>query len=196
MRRYACPGFKLMIGVSLVMLLTGCAVQTFPTMGVLRDGLASLAGAPVESLVEKIGYPESDVTVGGRKVYTWDHRRAFTYLEPETICRERVVEHSVANRPRAPVRRKVVTECETRQVERTVLHHCAIKVEADEAETIIGFTFDGNADGCERFAAAFRNLPYEACIKSLSGLKFAVNIGSEPQEKLSAAIARCERLYR
>ena len=196
MRQHASPGPKLLLGVSLVLFLTGCAVQTFPTMGVLREGLATMVGAPVESLVQQIGYPESDVAVGGRKVYTWDRRKAFTYLVPETICRERVVERSIPNRPRAPVHRKVVKECSTVQVEKTVLHHCTIKVEADEAEIITAFSFDGNADGCEHFAVAFRNLPYEACIQKLSGLKFAVNIGTEPQEKLSAAIARCERLHR
>lgn len=189
-------GLKRSVAIVFALLLTGCAVQTFPTMGVLREGLSSMMGAPVDTLVEKIGYPESDVTVGGRKVYTWDHRKAFTYLVPETICRERVVEHSTPNRPRAPVRRKVVKECSTVQMEKTVLHHCTIKVETDVAEIITGFTFDGNADGCERFAVVFRNLPYEACIQNLSGLKFAVNIGTEPQEKLTAAIARCKRLHR
>ncbi len=183
-RRLRCP-----TAIAFALLLTGCAVQTFPTMGVLREGLSSMVGAPVEILVQQIGYPESDVSVGGRKVYTWDHRKAFTYLAPETICRDEIVFH-----PRG--RREVRRVCETHQVEKTVLHHCTIKVEADEAENIIGFSFDGNADGCERFAAAFRNLPYEACIQNLSGLKFAVNIGTEPQEKLTAAIARCERLYR
>lgn len=183
-RRLRCP-----TAIAFALLLTGCAVQTFPTMGVLREGLSSMVGAPVEILVEQIGYPDSDVSVGGRKVYTWDHRKAFTYLAPETICRDEIVFH-----PRG--RREVRRVCETHQVEKTVLHHCTIKVEADEAENIIGFSFDGNADGCERFAAAFRNLPYEACIQNLSGLKFAVNIGTEPQEKLTAAIARCERLHR
>lgn len=177
------------VAIVFVLLLTGCAVQTFPTMGVLREGLAGMVGAPVESLVQKIGYPESDVTVGGRKVYTWDHRKAFTYLVPETICRDEIVFH-----PRG--RREVRRVCETHQVEKTVLHHCTIKVEADEAEEIIGYSFDGNADGCEYFAVVFRNLPYEACIQNLSGLKFAVNIGSEPKEKLTAAITRCKRLHR
>ena len=184
------------VAIAFALFLTGCAVQTFPTMGVLREGLASMVGAPVDALVERIGYPGSDVAVGGRKVYTWDHRKAFTYLVPETICRERVVEHSIPNRPRAPVRRKVIKECSTVQVEKTVLHHCTIKVEADFEETITAFSFDGNADGCERFAVVFRNLPYEACIQNLSGLKFAVNIGTEPREKLTAAIARCKRLHR
>ena len=182
-------GLERSVAIAFALLLTGCAVQTFPTMGVLREGLAGMVGAPVEALVERMGYPESDVSVGGRKVYTWDHRKAFTYLVPETVCRDEVVFH-----PRG--RREVRRVCETHQVERTVLHHCTIKVEADEAEEITGYSFDGNADGCEHFAVVFRNLPYEACIQKLSGLKFAVNIGSEPQEKLTAAIARCERLHR
>ena len=185
-------GLKRSIAIAFALLLTGCAVQTFPTMGVLREGLAGMVGAPVEALVERIGYPESDVTVGGRKVYTWDHRKAFTYLVPETVCRDEIVFH-----PRG--RREVRRVCETHQVEKTVLHHCTIKVEADEAEEITGYSFDGNADGCEyfaHFAVDFRNLPYEACIQKLSGLKFAVNIGSEPQEKLTAAIERCKRLHR
>ena len=189
MRQYASPGFKFPIGLALVLLLSGCAVQTFPTMGVLHDGLASMVGAPVDALVERIGYPESDVAVGGRKVYTWNHRKAFTYLVPETICRDEIVFH-----PRG--RREVRRVCETHQVEKTVLHHCTIKVEADEAEKITGYSFDGNADGCERYAVVFRNLPYEECIQNLSGLKFAVNIGTEPQEKLNAAVARCNRLHR
>lgn len=181
-------GLKRSVAIAFALLLTGCVVQTFPTMGVLREGLAGMVGAPVEALVERIGYPESDVSVGGWKVYTWDHRKAFTYLVPETVCRDEVVFH-----PRG--RREVRRVCETHQVEKTVLHHCTIKVEADEAEEITGYSFDGNADGCEYFAVVFRNLPYEACIQNLSGLKFAVNIGSEPQEKLTAAIARCERLH-
>lgn len=196
MPRLNAQGIKRSIAIAFALFLSGCAVQTFPTHGVLHEGLAAMVGAPVDALVEKIGYPDSDVTVGGRKVFTWDHRKAFTYLVPETICRERIVEHSIPNRPRAPVRRKVVKECSTVQVEKTVLHHCTIKVEADEAEKITAFSFDGNADGCERYAVVFRNLPYEACIEKLSGLKFAVNIGTEPQEKLTAAIARCQRLNR
>ena len=188
MRQYAFPGFKLLIGLALAAFLAGCAVQTFPTLGVLREGLASMVGAPVDALVQRIGYPESDVTVGGRKVYTWDHRTAFTFTVPETICRDEVV-----FRPRG--RREVVRVCETHHVERTVLHHCTIKVEADEAEEIIGYSFDGNADGCEHFAVVFRNLPYEECIQNLSGLKFAVNIGSEPKEKLTAAVDLCKKLH-
>ena len=189
MPRRTVSGLRRFISLTLVLILSGCAVQTFPTLGVLREGLASMVGAPVEALVEKIGYPESDVALGGRKVYTWDHRKAFTYLVPETVCRDEIVFH-----PRG--RREVRRVCETHQVERTVLHHCTIKAEAGEDETITGYSFDGNADGCERFAVFFRNLPYEECIQKLSGLKFAVNIGTEPQEKLSAAIARCERLHR
>ena len=196
MRHHASPASKLLSGVAFALFLSGCAVQTFPTLGVLHDGLTAMVGSPVEGLVAKIGYPDSDVTVGGRKVYTWDHRKAFTFTVPETICREKVVERFTPNRPRAPVHRKVVRVCETQQVDRTVLHFCTIKVEADDAEKITGYTFDGNADGCERFAVFFRNLPYEACIKNLSGLQFAVNIGTEPQEKLSAAIARCEKMHR
>lgn len=189
MRQHASPGSRILMSVSLVLFLSGCAVQTFPTMGVLREGLSAMVGAPVESLVSRIGYPESDVTVGSLKVYTWDHRKAFTYLVPETICRDEIVFY-----PRG--RREVKRVCETHQVEKTVLHHCTIKVEADEGDKIIGYSFDGNADGCEHYAVVFRNLPYEACIQNLSGLKFAVNIGSEPQEKLTAAIARCNRLHR
>ena len=189
MPRRTARGLKSSAAIAFALLLTGCAVQTFPTMGVLREGLAGMVGAPVDALVQQIGYPESDVTIGGRKVYTWDHRKAFTYFVPETICRDEITFY-----PRG--RKEVVRVCETHQVEKTVLHHCTIKVETDEAENIIGFSFDGNADGCERFAVAFRNLPYEACIEKLSGLKFAVNIGTEPQEKLSAAIERCKRLHR
>ena len=189
MRHHASPASKLLSGVAFAAFLSGCAVQTFPTLGVLHDGLTGMVGAPVEGLVAKIGYPDNDVTVGGRKVYTWDHRKAFTFTVPETICRDEIVFH-----PRG--RREVVRVCETQQVDRTVLHFCTIKVEADDAEKITGYTFDGNADGCERFAVFFRNLPYEACIENLSGLKFAVNIGTEPQEKLSAAIARCDKMHR
>ena len=189
MPRRAVSGLKRSVAIVFAFLLTGCAVQTFPTMGVLREGLAGMVGAPVDALVERIGYPESDVSIGGRKVYTWDHRKPFTFTVPETVCRDEIVFH-----PRG--RREVRRVCETHQVEKTVLHHCMIKVEADEAEIITGFTFDGNADGCEYFAVVFRNLPYEACIQKLSGLKFAVNIGSEPKEKLAAAIERCKRLHR
>ena len=189
MPRRAVSGLKRSVAIVFAFLLTGCAVQTFPTMGVLREGLAGMVGAPVDALVERIGYPESDVSIGGRKVYTWDHRKAFTFTVPETVCRDEIVFH-----PRG--RREVRRVCETHQVEKTVLHHCTIKVEADEAEEITGYSFDGNADGCEYFAVVFRNLPYEACIQKLSGLKFAVNIGSEPKEKLAAAIERCKRLHR
>ena len=188
MSRRAITASGFLAAASFAAFLLGCAVQTFPTHGVLREGLAAMVGAPLEALVSKIGYPDSDVAVGGRKVYTWDHRRAFTYLAPETFCRDEVVFH-----PRG--RREVRRVCDTRQVERTVLHFCTLKVDTDEAETITGFTYDGNAEGCERYAAAFRNLPYEACIEKLSGLKFSVNIGAEPREKLTAAIARCERLH-
>ena len=189
MPRRIVRGLKCSIAIVFALYLTGCAVQTFPTLGVLREGLGGMVGAPLDALVQRIGYPESDVTLGGRKVYTWDHRKAFTYTVPETICRDEVVFY-----PRG--RKEVVRVCETHQVERTVLHHCTIKVEADEAEIITGYSFDGNADGCEHFAVVFRNLPYEECIQKLSGLKFAVNIGTEPQEKLSTAIARCKRLHR
>ncbi len=196
MSRYASSAPRLLSAIALALFLSGCAVQTFPTHGILHEGLSGMVGSPVEGLVGKIGYPDSEVTVGGRKVYTWDHRRAFTYTVPETICREKIVERFIPNRPRAPVRRKLVQECETHQVEKTRLHSCTIKIETDIAEEITGYTFDGNKQGCEHFAVVFRNLPYEACIKNLSGLKFAVNIGTEPKEKLSAAIARCERMHR
>ena len=186
MRHYAFSDFKLLFALAAI--LSGCAVQTFPTMGVLRDGLTAMVGAPVDALVQKIGYPESDVTLGGRKFYTWDHRKAFTYTVPETICRNETVFY-----PRG--RREVVQVCETHHAERTVLHFCTIKVESNEAEKITGYSFDGNADGCEHFAVVFRNLPYEECIQNLAGLKFAVNIGSKPQEKLSAAIERCKKLH-
>ena len=189
MPRYASSASKFLSQIALIFLLSGCAVQTFPTHGVLHEGLAAMVGTPVKSLVGKIGYPENEVTVGGRKVYTWDHRSSFTYTVPESICRDEIVFY-----PRG--RREVVRVCAIEQVENTVLYFCTIKIEADGAERITGYTFDGNRQGCEHFAGAFRNLPYEACIKNLSGLKFAVNLGTEPKEKLSAAIARCERMHR
>ena len=188
---------KLLGVIALILFLSGCAVQTFPTHGVLHEGLAAMVGSPVKSLVAKIGYPDSDVAVGGRKLYTWDHRSAFTYTVPENICRQTnrgVFYSQSAPCPCAPQIGDGVRD--TVQVDRTVLHFCTIKIEADGAEKISGYTFDGNRQGCEHFAGAFRNLPYEACIKNLSGLKFAVNLGTEPQEKLSAAIARCERMHR
>ena len=105
MRHHASPASKLLSGVAFAAFLSGCAVQTFPTLGVLHDGLTAMVGAPVESLVAKIGYPDSDVTVGGRKVYTWDHRKAFTFTVPETICRDesrRAFHSESAPRPRPP----------------------------------------------------------------------------------------------
>ena len=112
MRRNASSASRLLSQIALILFLSGCAVQTFPTHGVLHEGLAAMVGASVESLVAKIGYPDSDVAVGGRKLYTWDHRSAFTYTVPENICRQKIVEYSTPNRPNAPVHRKLVTECE------------------------------------------------------------------------------------
>ena len=76
-----------------------------------------------------------------------------------------------------------------------MLHFCTIKVEADDADKITGYTFDGNADGCERFAVFSETSPTRRASRIFPGLKFAVNIGTEPQEKLSAAITRCEKMH-
>ena len=103
MRSHASSASRLLGQIALILFLSGCAVQTFPTHGVLHEGLAAMVGSPVEGLVAKIGYPDSDVAVGGRKLYTWDHRSAFTYTVPENICRQKIVEYSRPQSAPAPL---------------------------------------------------------------------------------------------
>ena len=127
--------------------LTGCS-----TFEDIDKGLSNLYGQHIDSLIAKIGYPNKQNEVAGRKLYVWDSSQTVSYSMPVTNYNS----GSVNAYGTYGSAYGTYSGTSTSWVPQVANYFCTITVEVDSSETIVAAQYGGNIGGCERYAAAFR----------------------------------------
>ena len=115
----------------------------------IDKGLASYYGQHINSLISKIGYPNAQNNIAGRKLYIWDSRQTVSYSMPMTSYNSGTVNTFSGGYGS-------YTGTTTNWVPMVANYFCTITVEVNSSETIIASQFNGNIGGCERYARAFK----------------------------------------
>ncbi len=123
--------------------LVGCA-----TWGQMNEGLQGLLGQPIEVAINKIGYPTSEQTLAGRKLYRWgSSSQQMAYLPTTTTT----TGSFGAGSGFAPY-----SATTTGGTFVPVNYNCQITLAVDAKETIIHYEYNGNLGGCERYINALK----------------------------------------
>lgn len=117
------------------LLLAGCAGDT------MRDSWPKLKGQPISEAVRRFGYPQSEQSILGDKVYTW------------TSIQGQVVTTPVASTTIGPAGGAYTT---IGYGAAGVDLRCEVKIATDQAGTIKTLQYDGNNGACMQFADAMR----------------------------------------
>ena len=127
--------------------LTSCS-----TFEDIDKGLTNLHGQHIDNLIAKIGYPNGQNEVAGRKLYIWDSRQTVSYSMPTTSYSSGNV-NAYGTYGSAF---GTYSGSTTTWVPQVATYFCTITVEVNQNETIVAAQYGGNIGGCERYAAAFR----------------------------------------
>lgn len=125
-------------------ILTGCASQR------LNDGLPHLVGKNIGYAINYLGYPQSEQTIAGKKVYTWGNSSTFTTTQ--TV--------------RTPVSGSVYglgggasySGYTTSVVPQTYNYQCTIRLIANEKDVIERWEWNGNEGGCSSYSDAVKRI--------------------------------------
>lgn len=124
--------------IAISMFATGCATQR------LTKGMDSLMGQPVNSLIEKIGFPNEEKIIANRKVYVWQMSSTHISINPQTTTYSGMV----GTRP-------VYGTATTYSGTTAMPVSCKLTVEVDNEEKIIYWTGEGSEFGCAPYARRF-----------------------------------------
>lgn len=110
-------------------LLVGCAGR------IIEKNMNDLVGQPASAVFARLGHPDAEAVVAGRKTYTWSTRRSGL----DSVCRPAVYSG-----------RKTVVPGSFDLVPYT--SECRIRVLVDSRDVVQSWDHDGNEGGCERYA--------------------------------------------
>lgn len=123
----------------IVLLAGGCAFGTFD------EELPKFVGAPIDSLVAQLGFPNAEQTIMGRTVYTWRSDMTYTSMTP------------VSTTGTGYVGMVPVTTTSTSYVPRTSNLACTIRAVADARNGIIqSVDYEGNNGACLSYASRLK----------------------------------------
>lgn len=134
---------KKTISVIAMLGLTGCA-----TWGQLDEGLTALVGKPVTAAIEKIGYPNTEQTIAGRKLYRWGSSSQGVISMPTQTTTTGSVGTGLGYRP------YTATTYGNAMV--PVSYQCTLTLVVNAQDVIIDYGYDGNLGGCERYINALK----------------------------------------
>ena len=127
--------------VAFVLLASGCftsAKQMF------QENMDCMAGLPASSLFDRLGIPESEGQVAGRKFYVWDTYNSGSISIPQ--------QHTgTLYNPYSQPFSSTYTYTTYQQVQYS--HFCKFRVFVDSQDRIITYDFEGNEGGCRRLAS-------------------------------------------
>ncbi len=141
---------KLVMVLMLVCASLGLVACT--TFEDIQRGLDDLRGSPISLLINKIGYPNGQMNVAGKKLYIWDSSQTVSYTMPVTTYNTGTVNAYGAYGNSYGT----YSGTSTSYVPQTANYRCKITVEVDSNERIVGFSGDGNVGGCQRYASALK----------------------------------------
>lgn len=126
---------KLITTISTLIALAGCS-----TTEDLQAGLGELKGKPYQAAFAKLGFPDSEKTIAGHKVYGWSTQNSGSYSVPQFNTATSYVNGQA-----------IYTNYQTsKQV--SYDYYCTVEVIVDASGIIAHTKFDGNIGGCETFA--------------------------------------------
>ncbi|MDH7975936.1 hypothetical protein QH494_27470 [Sphingomonas sp. AR_OL41] len=111
--------------------LAGCT-----TFSNIDEGMTALVGQPIDAAVDKLGYPTNQVTVGGKKIYTWGR----SYISSIPSLTTSNVNGTVNGRNYSGT----VTTTGSQPVEM----YCTLRFITDQNDVIVDYNWAGNLGGC------------------------------------------------
>ena len=118
----------------LALLLAGCAGQ------MIHESMQPMIGRPATHAFAKLGFPDSEDTVAGRKFYVWTTESSGSHLVPQFNT--------------GTIRGKdgTTTFSYTTFEEQFYHHECRLRVFVDAKDRIAAYDLNGNDAGCSVFA--------------------------------------------
>lgn len=132
----------LLLGLPLL-LLVGCETAA------IERNLAAAHGKDVEEIISRIGLPDTERVVAGRKMYVWDRRvQAVVPLMSSSTTTGFVGTTPVT-----------ANSMQTNYV--PAAFYCQIRIVVDANNRIIASDLDGNQGGCARYANMLSRRPVQ-----------------------------------
>jgi hypothetical protein len=125
---------RLLAAIAIV-LGTGCT-----SFSVFDEKLPAYSGRPIEDLVARLGYPNAEQTVMGRKAYIWNTSQQFTSITPTTSTTTGYVGT-----------RSVNMQTTTYSTDTSTLS-CVIRVFVDDQNRITRWEYNGNNGACYKYS--------------------------------------------
>lgn len=128
---------RLTLMATLLVALAGCATA-------LNDQLAAYQGQPIQNLVAKLGFPNSEQTIMRRKVYTWSNGGTYSSSEPVTTT----TTGYIGTRP--------VSATSTSYISSADYLSCTIRIVVDENDRIMRWQWSGNNGPCLQYSSRLK----------------------------------------
>lgn len=129
--------------LTLPALLSGC--MTWSAFG---DSLQNLVGDPIDTAINKIGYPNAERTIAGHHIYTWASNATGVLTVPQTSFGTATAY--------GPAGSATAYGTSTTFAAMPVAYHCEIDLEVDMENRIQAYQFNGNVGGCMRYYRALK----------------------------------------
>ena len=110
----------------------------------IRANMTGMVGQPAHSLFDRLGIPEAEGRVAGRKFYVWDTYEAGSVSVPQRHT-------GTIYNPYSPIYSSTYSHTTYQQVPYT--HFCKLRVFVDSHERIVTYDLEGNEGGCGTFAS-------------------------------------------
>ena len=120
----------------------------------IDSGLTTFRGAPADSLIAALGYPDGERLVAGKRLLVWNTDRNVTTVTPVTSYNS----GNASAYGSSGSAYGSYSGTTTSYVPTTTNYNCTLLVEIDANNTIIGHDFEGNLGGCARYAERLK--PY------------------------------------
>lgn len=142
---------RFVIALLMCVLLSGCASAR------LNDGLPHLVGKKIDYAIGYLGYPQSEQTIAGKKVYTWGHSNTFTTMQ--------TVSTPVSGNVHGLGGSAYYSGYATSVVPQTYNYQCAIRLIANSDNIVERWEWNGNEGGCSSYSAAAKRIADSASME-------------------------------
>ena len=120
---------------TLALILAGCASVT------IEEKMQPMLGQPASQVFEKLGIPDAEDVVAGRKFYVWKTEDSGSILLPQLNTGSVYTGYGTS------------TYTYTSYVPIVYSHACKFRVFVDAKDLITTYDFEGNEGGCSTFAS-------------------------------------------
>ena len=120
---------------TLALLLTGCAAK------IIEEKMQTMIGQPASQVFEKLGIPDAEDVVAGRKFYVWETEDSGSILLPQQNTGFVYTGYGTS------------TYTYTTYVPMVYSHACKFRVFVDTRDLITTYDFEGDEGGCSTFAS-------------------------------------------